>query len=105
MRSLRKFVQAYQAQFKSNVGPYSANAYTAAQIEIAAIEKAIKDNGGKMPTRADVLKNIAATNNFNSPIGKVGFDANGDTTAAILSLYKITNGKAEFVDQVTEGGS
>ncbi len=58
-----------------------------------------------MPTRAEVLKNIAATKNFDSPIGKVGFDANGDTTAGILSLYKILDGKAQFVDQVTEGGS
>jgi branched-chain amino acid transport system substrate-binding protein len=98
--SAKKFVQAYQAQFKSNVGPYSANAYTAAQIEIAAIEKAIKDNGGKMPTRADVLKNIAATNNFNSPIGKVGFDANGDTTSPVLTLLHIENGKPTVVDVI-----
>ena len=74
----------------ADIGAYSANAYAAAMIEIAAIEKAIKANGGKMPTRADVLKNIAATNNFDTPIGKIGFDANGDTTAGILSLYKIT---------------
>jgi branched-chain amino acid transport system substrate-binding protein len=98
--SAKKFVQAYQARFKSNVGPYSANAYTAAKIEIAAIEKAIKDGGGKMPTRADVLKNIAATTNFNSPIGKVGFDANGDTTSPVLTLLHIENGKPTVVDVI-----
>ena len=91
--SAKTFVDAYKARFKGDVGPYSANAYTAAKIEIAAIEKAIADNGGKMPTRADVLKNIAATANFDSPIGKVGFDANGDTTAPILSLFKVQGGK------------
>jgi branched-chain amino acid transport system substrate-binding protein len=98
--SAKKFIQAYQAQYKSSVGPYSASAYTAAQIEIAAIEKAIKDNGGKMPTRADVLKNIAATSNFNSPIGKVGFDANGDTTSPVLTLLHIENGKPIVVDVI-----
>ena len=51
---------------------YSANAYAAAEIEIAAIEKAIKENGGKMPTRAEVLKNVAATKDFDTPIGKIG---------------------------------
>ena len=98
--SAKTFVDAYKARFKSDVGPYSANAYTAAKIEIAAIEKAINDNGGKMPTRADVLKNIAATTNFDSPIGKQGFDANGDTTAPILTLFKVQGGKRVTVDTI-----
>jgi branched-chain amino acid transport system substrate-binding protein len=98
--SAKTFVAAYLAKFNQPVGPYSANAYTAAQIEIAAIEAAMKANGGKMPARLDVLKGVAATKNFNSPIGSVGFDANGDTTAPILSFYKIAGGKAQFVDQI-----
>jgi branched-chain amino acid transport system substrate-binding protein len=99
--SAKAFVAAYKARFKGDVGPYSANAYTAAKIEIAAIEKAITDNGGKMPTRADVLKNIAATSNLDSPIGKQGFDANGDTTSPILSLYKVQGGKPVLIDTIT----
>jgi branched-chain amino acid transport system substrate-binding protein len=99
--SAKAFVDAYKARFKSDVGPYSANAYAAAKIEIAAIEKAITDNGGKMPTRADVLKNVAATKDFDSPIGKIGFDANGDTTAPILSLFKVQGGKRVTIDQIT----
>jgi len=98
--SAAAFIKAYQAEFKTPVGPYSANAYTAAKIEIAAIEAAIKANGNKFPDRAAVLKNVAATHGFASPIGTVGFDANGDTTAPILSLYKIQGGKAVFVKQV-----
>jgi branched-chain amino acid transport system substrate-binding protein len=97
----KDFVTAYQARFKTPVGPYSANAYTAAKIEIAAIEKAIKDNGGKMPTRADVLKNVATTSNFDSPIGKIGFDSAGDSTAPILSLLKVQGGQRVTVDQLT----
>ena len=98
--SAAAFLKAYQAAFNSAVGPYSANGYTAAKIEIAAVEAAIKAGGNKMPSRADVLKNVAATHGFVSPIGTVGFDANGDTTAPILSLYKIQGGKAVFVQQV-----
>jgi branched-chain amino acid transport system substrate-binding protein len=95
------FTAAYKARFKSAPGSYSANTYTAAAIEIAAIEKAIKENGGKMPTRAAVLKNIASTHDFDSPIGKVGFDANGDTTAPILTFKKINaSGAAVTVDQI-----
>ncbi len=100
LASAKGFIAAYKAKFKSDVGPYSANAYTAAKIEIAAILKALQADGNKLPTRAEVRKNVAATKNFVSPIGNVGFDANGDTTAPILSIYKISGGKAQFVDQI-----
>ena len=99
--SAKAFVTAYKARFNGDVGPYSANAYSATKIEIAAIEKAIADNGGKMPPRADVLKYVAATKDFDSPIGKIGFDANGDTTAPILSLFHVVNGKPVTIDQIT----
>ena len=99
--SAKTFVEAYKKRFGESVGPYSANAYAATQILIAAIEKAIKENGGKMPTRAEVLKNVASTHDFPTPIGKIGFDANGDTTNAILTLKRITaGGKIETVDQL-----
>jgi branched-chain amino acid transport system substrate-binding protein len=99
--SAKAFVAAYTARFKAPVGAYSANAYSAALIEIAAMEKAIKDDGGKVPTRAEVLKNVAATHDFDTPIGKIGFDANGDTTAPILTLKKIgPSGKPVTVDQL-----
>jgi len=99
--SAKAFVTAYKARFNADVGPYSANAYAAAKIEIAAIQKAIADDGGKMPTRADVLKDVAATRDFDSPIGRIGFDANGDTTAPILSLFEVENGKRVTIDQIT----
>ncbi|HEX3468737.1 MAG TPA: branched-chain amino acid ABC transporter substrate-binding protein [Candidatus Elarobacter sp.] len=99
--SAKAFIAAYKARFKSDVGPYSANAYTGAKIEIAAIEKAINDAGGKMPTRADVLKYVAATKDFDSPIGKVGFDANGDTTSPILTLLEVVGGKKVTVEVIT----
>ncbi len=100
LASAKAFVSAYKERFKEDVGPYSANAYTAANIEIAAVNKSLAAGANKMPTRADVLKNVAATSGFESPIGNVGFDANGDTTAPILSLYKIKDGKTQFVNQI-----
>jgi branched-chain amino acid transport system substrate-binding protein len=100
--SAKQFVKDYKTRFNSDVGPYSAPAFAATQIIIAAIEKAVKDDGGKMPTRADVLKNIAATNDFPTPIGKIGFDANGDTTAPILTLKRMmAGGKTVTVAQLT----
>ena len=99
--SAQSFIKAYKARFSGDIGPYSANAYAAAQIEIEAIIKAIKSNGGKMPTRAEILKNVGDTKDASTPIGVVGFDKAGDTTAPILSLYAIKNGKQDFVQQIT----
>ncbi len=99
--SAAAFVAAYKARFKTAVGPYSANAYAATQIIIAAIEQALKESGGKVPSRAVVLKNIAATRDFPTPIGKIGFDANGDTTAPILTLKRLLpGGKTVTVTQL-----
>jgi branched-chain amino acid transport system substrate-binding protein len=99
--SAKQFVADYKARFKSDVGPYSASAYAATQIIIAAIEKALKESGGKMPSRAVVLKDIASTRDFPTPIGPIGFDANGDTTAPILTLKRlVAGGKTVTVSQL-----
>ncbi|MBD5633560.1 MAG: branched-chain amino acid ABC transporter substrate-binding protein [Candidatus Eremiobacteraeota bacterium] len=101
LKSAASFVRAYEKRWHTDVGPYSANAYAAASIEISAVEKALAANGGKLPTRDAVRAIVAATKNFASPIGSIGFDSNGDTTAPILSVYKIANGKPSFVEQIT----
>jgi branched-chain amino acid transport system substrate-binding protein len=98
--SAAAFVAAYKKRWKSAVGPYSANAYTATKVEIVAIERAAVASGGKLPSRDAVLKNVAQTAGFKSPIGTIGFDQNGDTTAPILSVYGIANGKPKFVEQI-----
>ncbi len=104
LASATAFVANYKKRWKSDVGPYSANAYAATMIEIAAIEKAAAANGGALPTRDAVLKLVAATHGFASPIGTIGFDKNGDTTAPILSVYRIEHAKPAFVEQISLKG-
>jgi len=64
-------VRDYEARFHEPIGPYSANAYAATQVAIAAIAAATKENGGKVPTRAQVLAQIAKTNALSTPIGRL----------------------------------
>jgi len=99
--SAQQFVKDYQARWHTPVGPYSASAYAAAQVIVAAVTKAIKDNGNKMPTREQVLKNVAATKDLSTPIGPVGFDKDGDLTSPVLSLWTIKNGKPVFYNQLS----
>jgi branched-chain amino acid transport system substrate-binding protein len=98
--SARAFVAAYRTRFKSEPIGYSAAAYTAAQIALAAVAKGIGSDGS-LPTRAAVVANVAATRGFSSPIGIVGFDANGDTTAPVLTLQNVKAGKVVTVDVYT----
>ncbi len=102
--SAATFVAHYEKRWHAPVGPYSANAYAATMIEIAAIEKAAAAAGGKIPTRSAVLALVAKTKNFASPIGTIGFDANGDTTVPILSVYEIVDAKPKFIEQIVLKG-
>jgi branched-chain amino acid transport system substrate-binding protein len=97
--SARQFVRDYEARFHEPIGPYRANAYAATQVAIAAIAAATKENGGKVPTRAQVLAQIAKTNALSTPIGPVGFDAGGDVLEPVVSLYTIKNGQPVFISQ------
>ena len=97
----KSFIAAYRKRWKTDVGPYSANAYAATKIELAAIDKSLA-SGGSVPSRTDVLKIVAATDRFSSPIGTIGFDSRGDTTAGILSVYAVRDGKPAFVEQIVE---
>ena len=102
--SAKAFVAQYRQRFGSAPGPYSANAYAAAQVAIAAIDKAITEERGGMPTRAEVLREVAGTH-ISTPIGTIGFDRNGDTTSPIVSLIRIANLKPQTVDQIVMNGS
>ncbi len=95
----RAFLKAYTARYHEPIGPYSANAYAAAQVAIAAIERAIAAGGGAMPARARVLAQVAATDNLQTPIGPVSFDAAGDIQNPVISLYGFKNGAPYFISQ------
>jgi branched-chain amino acid transport system substrate-binding protein len=96
--SAQAFIKAYVARFHQPVGAYSANAYVATQTAIAAIVAAASANKGAFPDRASVVKNVAATD-FQSAIGRVRFDANGDIRNPVISLYGFKNGQPSFIKQ------
>ena len=76
----------------NDYGAYTMSAYDAASIEIAAIKKAI--DAGKDPKKLNdfreaVRANVASTSGFTGVLGTVTFDANGDTSAKIISVYAV----------------
>jgi branched-chain amino acid transport system substrate-binding protein len=94
------FLKNYEATFHQPVGSYSAAGYVAATVIIKAAAAAVKANGGKMPSRAQVLDQIRTTPRFDSIIGPFGFDKNGDTTSKIISIYEARSDQWVFLTQV-----
>ena len=97
------FLKRYQAEYKAPVGSYSANGYVSAMVVIHAIAEASKANGGKMPTREEVLDQLRKTKDFNSIIGTFSFDQSGDTTNKIISIYQAKKGSWNFIAQQNFG--
>ena len=93
------FLKEYQAQFNVPVGSYSANGYVAAMTIIEAVAAAMKDLGGSLPTRAQVLEQLRSGQVHHSIIGDFTFDTNGDTTNKIISIYGVRSGGWVFLSQ------
>jgi len=65
---------------KTDEAAYTFPAYDCAAILIDAIGRAIKANGGKMPTRQQVVDALATTSGFKGLTGTYTMDKNGDPT-------------------------
>ena len=77
-----KFAADYKAAFGTEPGAYSASGYACAQVILQALAKS---DGTREGVRAYVT---TTTNSFDTVLGKVSFDANGDTTQHVISYYK-----------------
>jgi branched-chain amino acid transport system substrate-binding protein len=92
-----KFAADYKAMFKTDPGAYSAPGYACAQIFLAALAKAGAGVTDLAALREAVRAYVATTaNTFDTVLGKVGFDANGDTTQHTISYYQFDAGTKDW---------
>jgi branched-chain amino acid transport system substrate-binding protein len=87
--SAAEMISAFRTAYPAaaDYSPYTVVAYDATGIVYAAIDRAIKLDGGKLPARGDVVTQLAATQGFVGATGIIGFDPAGDTTHRVLSIY------------------
>ncbi len=85
------FLARYCAFSPRPLGPYTAPAYDATRVLLAAIERAIRASG--RPSRAAVAAELARTRGFSGVAGEVTFDAHGANTAARVYVYRIVDGQ------------
>lgn len=84
-------IAAFRAAFPgaNDFGGYTMQAYDAANALMAAIGRAITDANGSTPTREQVRNEMSKTTGFVGVIGTYDFDANGDTSLKIVSIYQV----------------
>jgi len=96
-----KFTAEYSAAYgASNIGAYSAGSYDCAMVLIQAVKAALASgvkapaNSGdtaQAPVFRQAVINAIQNIHYTGVTGPIAFDANGDTTSRIISIYTIAN--------------
>jgi len=99
-------VAAYK---RAHPDPADMNAFTfagydAAAILIDAIGRAIDANGGKVPTRQQVVDQLAQTTNYKGLTGTYTFNADGDPTTPTLQIQQDQGGTWTPIKNATVAG-
>ena len=84
-----KFKTDYKAKFSTDPGSYSAPGYACTQIFLEAL-KAVGTGVTDMAQLREAVRAYVAdtSHTYDTVLGTVGFDANGDTTQHTISYYK-----------------
>jgi branched-chain amino acid transport system substrate-binding protein len=94
LEGAKKFIADYTAKWSAeDLGAYSAPMFDAANILIAAMERAGK------PDREAIRLALLDGTTYDGAIGTTSFDENGDTTNKWISVYEVKDGKWTFVSQ------
>lgn len=84
------FVDAYRSAFGEEPTDYAAAAYACAQVILASLE-AVEADGPDADGLREALRAHAVdpANRYETIIGSVGFDANGDSTQQVVSFLRV----------------
>jgi branched-chain amino acid transport system substrate-binding protein len=90
LEAAQPVIAAFKATYekRSDYGAYTIAGYDAAGVIYDALDRAIKANAGKLPARDQVLTELAGTTSYQGATGKFGFDAAGDTTLRVVSIFE-----------------
>ncbi len=93
----KKWAAEYEKATGKKPENYSVYAYDAMNVLLNGVKEAIKANGGKKPTREQVLEAVHNTKDFQGQFVKVSFDEKGDNKFADVFIYKFGKDHIEFV--------
>ena len=84
----KEFAEEYKKKFGKDPEPFAAQAYDSTAIALKALEAAIKEAGGKAPTREAVAKAVRKVKH-SGITGDVEFDEKGDPKKATYLIYQV----------------
>ena len=84
------FVSAYRAAFGEEPSEYASAAYACMQVILASLEAAAGDGPSADELREAVrVHAVDPRNRYETVLGTLGFDANGDSTQQMVSFYRV----------------
>lgn len=93
----KKWADAYKATTNKPLETYSVYGYDSMNVILNGLKEAINANGGKKPSREQVLEAVHNTKDFQGQFTKVTFDEKGDNIHADVFVYKYDKEKSNFV--------
>ena len=86
----KEFARAYKEKFGKNPEPFGAQSYDSTAIALKAIEAAIKDAGGKMPSREAVATAVRKVK-YSGLTGNIEFDGKVDPKKALYFVMQVVS--------------
>lgn len=93
----KKWAAEYEKVMGKKPETFSVYGYDSMNVILNGLKEAIKANGGKKPTREQVLDAVHGTKDFQGQFTKVSFDEKGDNQFADVFIYKYEKDKSVFV--------
>ncbi|MGD8191809.1 branched-chain amino acid ABC transporter substrate-binding protein [Brevibacillus ginsengisoli] len=93
----KKWAADYEKAMGKKPETFSVYGYDSMNVILNGLKETIKANGGKKPTREQVLDAVHKTTDFQGQFTKVSFDDKGDNKYAEVFIYKYEKDKSVFV--------
>ncbi len=95
-------VAAYKKAYPnpSDTGAYTFASYDCAAILLDSIGRAIKANGGKLPSRQQVIDQVGKTSNYKALGGVYTFTSAGDPTQPVLQIQQVKKNSSGSLDWI-----
>jgi branched-chain amino acid transport system substrate-binding protein len=96
-----QFDAAYKAEYGTDATGYAGQGYACAQVVLDAIKRAAATNPAKDALKEAVrVAGTDTTAKYDTIVGSISFDENGDTSQKIVSIYSVdtaaANGKGDW---------
>lgn len=95
----KKWITDFESSTGNKVGIFTSFGYDSMGVMLNGLEEAIKANGGKKPSREQVLDAVHKTKDFKGKFVNVTFNEKGDNEFASVYVYKYENGQKVYIGE------